>query len=228
MAHLCATYAPSCICQGVRVLVCVPRFQASSCVPSALRVGCLDCSGVQLYTAYTSRRVRGLCIAGKFKLYPPGSFFVALKGLLDDFTGLNVDMCVAMVEGAGRFLLRSQDTRTRMDNMLEVRTHTHAHTHTHISTHTTLQSAMFIFALASPCSPLHVKVTVCLWRHMVWLYAELKTHTHTHTHTHIHTHTRTQINTCARIGMSCLLLCTMSVPCVTHVMRLTTDHGPGL
>jgi regulator of nonsense transcripts 2 len=48
------------------------------------------------------RNARYLAELSKFKLYPPGSFFVALKQLLDDFQHHNVDSACAMVETAGR------------------------------------------------------------------------------------------------------------------------------
>jgi regulator of nonsense transcripts 2 len=46
---------------------------------------------------------------------------MSLKALLDEFSGLNIDTGVAVVEAAGAFLLRTPDTSTRMANMLEVR-----------------------------------------------------------------------------------------------------------
>ncbi len=46
---------------------------------------------------------RYLAELAKFKLYPPGSFFVALKQLLDDFSHHNIDAACAMVETVGRY-----------------------------------------------------------------------------------------------------------------------------
>ena len=42
----------------------------------------------------------------KFRTFPPGAAFSALKALLDDFSGHSVDMAAALVETAGRFLYR--------------------------------------------------------------------------------------------------------------------------
>ncbi|GFR49425.1 hypothetical protein Agub_g11482, partial [Astrephomene gubernaculifera] len=66
------------------------------------------------------RTARYLAELAKFRLLPPGAFFSALKQLLDDFTGHNIDCACALVEGAGRFMYRCQETRTRMENMMEV------------------------------------------------------------------------------------------------------------
>ncbi|GIM12927.1 hypothetical protein Vretimale_16172, partial [Volvox reticuliferus] len=66
------------------------------------------------------RTARYMAELAKFRLLPPGSFFSALKQLLDDFTGHNIDTACALVEGAGRFMYRCPETRTRMENMLEV------------------------------------------------------------------------------------------------------------
>eukprot|EP00798_Chlamydomonas_sp_ICE-L_P014700 gene14700-20740_t len=48
------------------------------------------------------------------------NLFVALKQLLDDFTHHNIDAACALVETAGRFLIRTPETQIRMQNMLEV------------------------------------------------------------------------------------------------------------
>ena len=53
---------------------------------------------------------------------PFGALFSMLKALLDDFAGHNVDAAAALVEAAGRFLLRLPETETRMANMLEAPT----------------------------------------------------------------------------------------------------------
>jgi regulator of nonsense transcripts 2 len=66
------------------------------------------------------RNARYLAELAKFKCYPHGSFFVALKSLLDDFTHHNIDAACAMVETAGRALIRTPESKVRMENMLEV------------------------------------------------------------------------------------------------------------
>ncbi|KAK9825703.1 hypothetical protein WJX81_008105 [Elliptochloris bilobata] len=66
------------------------------------------------------RNARYLGELAKFRLVPLGSVFSMLKSLLDDFSGHNVDAAAALVEAAGRFLLRLPETETRMANMLEV------------------------------------------------------------------------------------------------------------
>ena len=75
----------------------------------------------------TTERVSASCLTprylaelAKFKLYPPGSFFVALKQLLDEFSHHNIDAACTMVETAGRPLVRMPETKIRMENMVEV------------------------------------------------------------------------------------------------------------
>ena len=67
------------------------------------------------------RNARYLAELAKFKLYPPGSFFVALKQLLDDFSHHNIDAACTLVETAGRPLIRMPESKVRMENMIEVR-----------------------------------------------------------------------------------------------------------
>lgn len=57
------------------------------------------------------RNARYLAELTKFRLVAPGTFFVALKQLLDDFTHHNVDAACAMVETAGRMLIRMPETK---------------------------------------------------------------------------------------------------------------------
>lgn len=68
------------------------------------------------------RNARYMAELAKFRLLPPGTFFSCLKRLLDDFSGHNVEAAATLVEAAGRFMARNPDTKTRMENMLEVRT----------------------------------------------------------------------------------------------------------
>ncbi|PSC71053.1 regulator of nonsense transcripts UPF2 [Micractinium conductrix] len=68
-------------------------------------------------------RVRNMRYVGelaKFRVFPHGAAFSMLKGLLDDFSGHNIDAACALVETAGRFFYRLPETSTRMANFLEV------------------------------------------------------------------------------------------------------------
>jgi len=67
------------------------------------------------------RNARYLGELAKFRAAPFGGVFTMLKALLDDFAGHNVDAAAALVEAAGRFLLRLPETETRMANMLDAR-----------------------------------------------------------------------------------------------------------
>ena len=66
------------------------------------------------------RNARYIAELLKFRLFPAGTSFLLLKSLLDDFSGHNVEAACALVEGAGRYLLRRPDTTVRMTNMLEI------------------------------------------------------------------------------------------------------------
>ena len=66
------------------------------------------------------RNARYIAELTKFRLAPVGTFFSLLKGLLDDFSGHNVDAAAALVESAGRFLYCLPETQTRISNMLDV------------------------------------------------------------------------------------------------------------
>jgi hypothetical protein len=60
----------------------------------------------------------------KFSLAPFGTVFSALKVMLDDFVGANVDAVAELLDTAGRFLYRLPETHVRMANMAEVTRHT--------------------------------------------------------------------------------------------------------
>ncbi len=57
----------------------------------------------------------------KFRLAPFGTVFSALKAMLDDFSGSNVDAVAELLDTAGRFLYRLPETHVRMANMADVR-----------------------------------------------------------------------------------------------------------
>lgn len=56
----------------------------------------------------------------KFGLVPHGLLFSSLKQLLDDFAHHNIDAACALMETAGRYLIRRPETNSRMENMLDV------------------------------------------------------------------------------------------------------------
>jgi len=77
-----------------------------------------DAASVTLETRVRVVRYLGeLC---KFRLYPASALMNCLKGLLDEFSGPNVDAAAALVECAGRFLRRSPESRVRAENLMEV------------------------------------------------------------------------------------------------------------
>jgi len=54
----------------------------------------------------------------KFKVVPSHLILHIFKVCLDDFSGTNVDNIALLLEGCGRFLLRSEDTRERFGTMV--------------------------------------------------------------------------------------------------------------
>ncbi len=56
----------------------------------------------------------------KFKVTPTHAIFHCLKTCLEDFSGPNVDVLASLLEGCGRYLLRTEETSVRMRSMLEM------------------------------------------------------------------------------------------------------------
>lgn len=54
----------------------------------------------------------------KFRVVPPHLILHIFKVCLDDFSGTNVENIAMLLEGCGRFLLRSDDTRERFATMV--------------------------------------------------------------------------------------------------------------
>ncbi|SGZ02313.1 BQ5605_C033g11201 [Microbotryum silenes-dioicae] len=66
-----------------------------------------------------SKNLRFFSELTKFKVTPIHSILHVFKVLLDDFTGANIDNFCTVLEGCGRFLLRSEATSERMRLVLE-------------------------------------------------------------------------------------------------------------
>ena len=56
----------------------------------------------------------------KFRVVPPHVILHTFKVCLDDFSGTNVENLAMLLEGCGRFLLRSEDTRVPFGKMIEL------------------------------------------------------------------------------------------------------------
>jgi regulator of nonsense transcripts 2 len=54
----------------------------------------------------------------KFRVVPTHVILHIFKVCLDDFSGNNVENLALLLEGCGRFLLRSEDTRERFGTMV--------------------------------------------------------------------------------------------------------------
>ena len=54
----------------------------------------------------------------KFRVVPPHVILHMFKVCLDDFSGTNVENIALLLEGCGRFLLRSEDTQQPFSKMV--------------------------------------------------------------------------------------------------------------
>ncbi|KAG8722033.1 hypothetical protein FRC08_007802 [Ceratobasidium sp. 394] len=61
-----------------------------------------------------------LAALAKFRIVPAHLILHVFKVYLDDLSGVNVDNAAMLLEGCGRFLLRSEETGPRMATMLEL------------------------------------------------------------------------------------------------------------
>ncbi|BGP19262.1 hypothetical protein JCM10213_008219 [Rhodosporidiobolus nylandii] len=67
-----------------------------------------------------SKNLRFVSELTKFKITPVHVIFYIFKILLDDFSGPNIDNFCTMLEGCGRFLLRSESTNERMRQVIDI------------------------------------------------------------------------------------------------------------
>lgn len=56
----------------------------------------------------------------KFRIVPSHLILHIFKVCLDDFSGTNVENIALLLEGCGRFLLRSEDTHERFGTMVSI------------------------------------------------------------------------------------------------------------
>jgi regulator of nonsense transcripts 2 len=54
----------------------------------------------------------------KFRVFPSHLILHIFKVCLDNFSGVNVDNVALLLEGCGRFLLRSEETGARFKTMV--------------------------------------------------------------------------------------------------------------
>lgn len=58
----------------------------------------------------------------KFRVVPSHLILHMFKVCLDDFTGVNIENLALLLEGCGRFLLRSEETSERFAAMVRAKT----------------------------------------------------------------------------------------------------------
>lgn len=75
---------------------------------------------VKEFAELRMRNLTFLSTLTKFQVVPPHLILHMFKVCLDDFSGTNVDNLAILLEGCGRFLLRSADTKERFATMLEL------------------------------------------------------------------------------------------------------------
>ncbi|KAF8483178.1 ARM repeat-containing protein [Gautieria morchelliformis] len=61
-----------------------------------------------------------IAVLTKFRVFPSHLILHIFKVCLDNFSGVNVDNVALLLEGCGRFLLRSEDTGARFKTMIEL------------------------------------------------------------------------------------------------------------
>ncbi|CBQ73954.1 related to NMD2-Nonsense-mediated mRNA decay protein 2 [Sporisorium reilianum SRZ2] len=71
-------------------------------------------------TETRAKNARFLSELTKFKVTPTHAIFHCLKVCLEDFSGPNIDVLASLLEGCGRYLLRTEETLARMRSMLEM------------------------------------------------------------------------------------------------------------
>lgn len=64
------------------------------------------------------QNIRFYCELAKFKVAQPHTILHVYKVLIDDLTNANVECAALLLEGCGRFLLRSEETGERMKSMV--------------------------------------------------------------------------------------------------------------
>lgn len=73
-------------------------------------------------TELNETRIRNMTyfsVLTKFKIVPSHVILHVFKVLLEDFSTTNIECAAMLLEGCGRFLLRSEDTKERMSAMLD-------------------------------------------------------------------------------------------------------------
>ena len=71
-------------------------------------------------TETRAKNARFISELTKFKVTPTHAIFHCLKTCLEDFSGPNIDVLASLLEGCGRYLLRTEETSARMRSMLEM------------------------------------------------------------------------------------------------------------
>ncbi|KAJ1022534.1 hypothetical protein NDA16_003523 [Ustilago loliicola] len=71
-------------------------------------------------TETRAKNARFISELTKFKVTPTHAIFHCIKTCLEDFTGPNIDVLASLLEGCGRYLLRTEATSAHMRSMLEM------------------------------------------------------------------------------------------------------------
>lgn len=72
-----------------------------------------------MLTSRPAQNLRFISELTKFRVTPLHVIFHVYKVLLDDFSGPNIDNFCTVLEGCGRFLLRSEATGERMRQVVD-------------------------------------------------------------------------------------------------------------
>ncbi|KAF9507074.1 hypothetical protein BS47DRAFT_1321476 [Hydnum rufescens UP504] len=75
---------------------------------------------VRELTEMRLKNISYLSALTKFGIVPPHLILHIFKVFLDDFTGVNIDNTAMLLEGCGRYLMRTDETREKMVSMVEL------------------------------------------------------------------------------------------------------------
>ncbi|SNX86027.1 related to NMD2 - Nonsense-mediated mRNA decay protein 2 [Melanopsichium pennsylvanicum] len=71
-------------------------------------------------TETRAKNARFISELTKFKITPTHAIFHCFKTCLEDFSGPNIEMLAYLLEGCGRYLLRTEETSAKMRSMLDM------------------------------------------------------------------------------------------------------------
>ncbi len=129
---------------------------------------------------------------------PPGYYYIALRGIMDDGTYTDAPFSNRIPVGPG-YATGDKDDTTGSRGFSGGYTHTHRHRHTHTYKHipTHKHKHRHTHTYIHTDTHIHTQTHIYIHRHThTHTYTYIHTHIHTDTHTHTYIHTQTNTHTC--------------------------------